>query len=49
MPTITHDDALLTATSDLREALEHDIPQFQYDKGMVDKFIVTLNANDKTY
>ena len=49
MPTIIHDDALLTATSDLRKALDGDIPQSQYDKGMVDKFIATLNANVKNY
>ena len=49
MPTITPADAILTATRDLREALKRDIPQSQYDKGMVDQFIATLNANTKNY
>ena len=49
MPTITPADALLTATSDLRETLEGDIPRSQYDKGMVNKFIAVLDANAKTY
>ena len=49
MPTIAPADALLTATSDLRKALDGDIPQSQYDKGMVDKFIATLNVNVKNY
>ena len=49
MPTITPADALLTATSDLRETLEGDIPRSQYNKGMVDKFITVLNAKAKTY
>ena len=49
MPTITPADVLLTATSDLREALKGDITQSQYNKGMVDKFIATLNANAKNY
>ena len=46
---VTPSDALLTAPSDLRKAPEGDIPQSQYDKGIVDKFIATLNANTKTY
>ena len=49
MPTITPADAILTATSDLQEALKGDIPQSQYDKEMVEKFITVLNANAKTY
>ena len=49
MPTITTADAILTATKDLKENLEGDIPQSQYDKGMVDKFIEVLNAKAKTY
>ena len=49
MPTITPADAILTATKDLQEALEGDIPQSQYNKGMVDKFIEVLNAKAKTY
>ena len=49
MPTITVADAILTATKDLQESLEGDIPQSQYDKGMVDKFIEVLNAKAKTY
>ena len=49
MPTITPADAILTATSDLPEALKGDIPQSQYDKEMVEKFITVLNANAKTY
>ena len=34
---------------DLQESLDGDIPQFQYDKGMVDKFIEVLNAKTKSY
>ena len=49
MPTITPADVLMIATSDLREALEGDIPQSQYKTGMVDKFIATLNTNAKNY
>ena len=49
MPTITVADKILTATKDLQESLKGDIPQFQYDKGMVDKFIEVLNAKAKTY
>ena len=49
MPTITTADAILTATRDLQDSLEGDIPQTQYDKGMVDKFIEVLNAKAKTY
>ena len=48
MPTITPADAILTATRDLQEALEGDIPQSQYNKGMADKFIEILNAKAKT-
>ena len=49
MPTNKPANAILTATRDLQEALEGDIPQSQYDKGMVDKFIEILNAKAKTY
>ena len=49
MSTITTADAILTATKDLIDALKGDIPQSQYDKGMVDKFIEVLNAKTKTY
>ena len=49
MPTITPADAILTATRDLQDSLEGDIPQSQYDKGMVEKFIEVLNAKAKTY
>ena len=49
MPTSTPADALLTATSDLRETPKGNIPRSQYDKGMVNKFIAVLNANAKTY
>ena len=49
MPTITPDDAILTATRDLQEALKGDISQSQYNKGMVDKFIAVLSAKAKTY
>ena len=46
---ITTADAILTATKDLTDVLEGDIPQSQYDKGMVDKFIEVLNEKAKTY
>ena len=46
MPMITPAE---NATRDLHEALKGDIPQSQYDKGMVEKFIVVLNANSKIY
>ena len=49
MLTITTADAILTDSRDLQDSLEGDIPQSQYDKGMVDKFIEVLNANTKTY
>ena len=49
MPTITPADAILTTMKDLQESLKGDIPQFRYDKRMVDKFIHILNAKAKTY
>ena len=49
MPTITTADAILTATKDLQETLEGDIPQSEYDKGMVNKCIEILNVKAKTY
>ena len=49
MPTITTADAILTATRDLQDALKGDIPQSQYEKGWVNKFIKVLNAKEKTY
>ena len=49
MPPITTADAILTATKDLTTALEGDIPQSQYDKGMTEKFIEVMNAKAKTY
>ena len=49
MPTITTTNAVLTATKDLTTALEGDIPQSQYDKGMVNKFVEVMNAKAKTY
>ena len=48
MPTITTADAILTATKDLTTALEGDIPQSQYDKGMTEKCIKVMNAKAKT-
>ena len=45
MPTITHTDALLTATGNLRKVLDRNIPQSQYNKGMVDQCMAILNAN----
>ena len=49
MPTLTPAEEILTATSHLHEAPEGDIPQSQYDKGVVDKFIAILNTNAKNH
>ena len=48
-PTITPAGAIMTATSNLCKDVKGDIPCSQYNKGMVHKFIATLNANAKNY